>query len=214
LNVTIGCLHALYVVLGVLILWIALRAVAAGRLRLPIVFLLGASVLLLFLFNELELRTLRFQLASGREILTAIGFSYVSLRVVEILRAVADGRHPLPGIFSLINYLLPFRMLAAGPIQSIDHFMTQPAVPAAPTSLDVLRGSERVALGLFKKFVLATAIDEIFLNDFNDVGLSTLLEVQFFFSGFTSISAPIPISPSDSGDSWASTNRRTSTART
>ncbi len=61
--------------------------------------------------------------------LAAIGFSYVALRLVDVIRAVQEGRHRPPDLASTLNYLLPFHMLAAGPIQSYDQFVAQPGVP-------------------------------------------------------------------------------------
>ncbi|NNF16824.1 MAG: hypothetical protein HKN70_08745, partial [Gammaproteobacteria bacterium] len=114
-------------------------------------------------------------------VLSMIGFSYVALRAVDLLRAVVEKRHAPPDLFSLINYLLPFHMLAAGPIQAYDEFARQPAVPASLSPRDVLESVERITLGLFKKFVLAYAIQSIFLTDFEADGLYFFLEVQVFF---------------------------------
>ena len=57
------------------------------------------------------------------------------LRISAIDRHVAchlgtETRAP-PGPVDMLNYLMPFHMLAAGPIQAWDEFVAQPAVPPA-----------------------------------------------------------------------------------
>jgi D-alanyl-lipoteichoic acid acyltransferase DltB (MBOAT superfamily) len=111
-------------------------------------------------------------------VLAAIGFSYIALRVVDVSRAIADGRHPPPDLAATINYLLPFHMLAAGPIQSYDEFVQQSAVPPPLGASAALAAFERIAGGLFKKFVLANTIDQLFLTQFRSGGAYFLLEVQ------------------------------------
>ena len=115
-------------------------------------------------------------------IMTIIGFSYVVLRLYDLLRAVAEKRHSSPDIPSVINYLLPFHMLAAGPIQSYDDFVTQPAVPPAPNLRVCVIAAERISFGLFKKFVLANILNAIFLTGFRTDGIHFFIEVQVFFS--------------------------------
>src|SRR5262249_12038953 len=82
---------------------------------------------------------------------------------------------------STINYLLPFHMLAAGPIQAYDDFAQQPALPKLATLRDVLMGMERIAAGLFKKFVLAYCLQKLFLTDFHADGPYFLIELQVFY---------------------------------
>ena len=70
-------------------------------------------------------------------------------------------------------------MLAAGPIQSYDDFAAQPRRPAAARRrLGPLEAFERIAWGLFKKFVLANFIDRLFLTGFHATGPYSLLEMQ------------------------------------
>jgi alginate O-acetyltransferase complex protein AlgI len=80
-----------------------------------------------------------------------------------------------------MNYLLPFHMLAAGPIQSYDDFVDQPAVPPAPSAIRSLAAVERIAWGLFKKYIIANYIDRLFLTGFHARGAYFLLEVQLNF---------------------------------
>lgn len=132
------------------------------------------------------------------KILPAIGFSFVALRVAEIVRAIWEDRHPPPDFASFINYIVPFHMLAAGPIQAYDEFVTNANRFEKPTPRTVLAGAERIATGLLKKFVFAYAIREAFLTDFQVHGLYALVELPFFllwlyfdFSAYSDIAVGI-----------------------
>jgi alginate O-acetyltransferase complex protein AlgI len=162
-----------------LIAWLALKAGSnptGGHLALTA---LGAGALYLFIIHK----GVQFPGASSTafKILTAIGFSFVALRIVEIVRAVWEERHPPPDLPSFTNYIVPFHMLAAGPIQAYDEFVANADQIEKPSPRNVLAGAERIATGLLKKFVIAFAIREAFLTDFQAHGLYALVELQFFF---------------------------------
>jgi D-alanyl-lipoteichoic acid acyltransferase DltB (MBOAT superfamily) len=134
----------------------------------------------------------------ARGALVAIGFSYVLLRAIDMLRALAEGRHTVPTLDGAIAYLLPFHMLAAGPIQSYDEFRAQPAVPAPLTTATALDGMERIAAGLFKKFVVAQTLQLTLLTGFAADGPYLLLEAQAYciwvyldFSAYSDIAVGI-----------------------
>jgi hypothetical protein len=113
----------LYILGGVLACWLFLRWIGRrGASLLPVV-VGGATVLTLFFIHKLPHLGSRIGLSQAEIILAAIGFSYVALRLVDLGRAVIDGRHPPPDLALTINYLLPFHMLAAGPIQAYDDFI-------------------------------------------------------------------------------------------
>jgi alginate O-acetyltransferase complex protein AlgI len=167
----------------VLIAWLVLRAVQWRRLGILPLVAGGLVIAGLFLVHKLPANELyeserttelldSVGMSSDRvlplkSLMVAIGFSYVALRLVEVLRATQEGRHPAPDLPSLINYLLPFHMLAAGPIQAYSDFVAQPAVPPPLTAAGALGGVERIAHGLFKKYVLASFVDRVFLSGFD-----------------------------------------------
>jgi hypothetical protein len=168
--------------IGICTAWLLLRAVARRWLgKLPLA-LAGVTVLGLFLIHKIPAETLydsdrlkelldAVGLSGARvqplqAVLATIGFSYVALRLVDALRLAHEGRHPAPDLPSTVNYLLPFHMLAAGPIQAYADFVAQPAAPPAPSASDALRGVERIAQGLFKKYVLASLVDKTLLTGF------------------------------------------------
>lgn len=114
-------------------------------------------------------------------ILGMLGLSYLVLRVIELAVAVFEKRHPAPGIVDAVNYLIPFHMIAMGPIQSFDDFNREKDVVTAPLSFDeALQAVERIARGLFKKFVVAYFIDSLLLTGFQSDGWYLFFEIQVF----------------------------------
>ena len=170
------------IVAGVAFAWLVLRATQRGGWPGALAARLGlVLVLLLFLVHKLPHAARPSRTARFDTMLAGIGFSYVALRMIDVTRAVQEGRHDAPKLPSTINYLLPFHMLAAGPIQSYDEFVAQPAVPAPLGAAGAFGGMERIASGLFKKFVLANYLDRLFLTGFHAAGPYFLLEVQLNF---------------------------------
>lgn len=114
-------------------------------------------------------------------VLAMLGFSYLMLRVVELAVAVIEERHPAPDLIDTVNYLIPFHMVAMGPIQSYDEFAENKDVISEPLSFDeALKAVERIARGLFKKFVLAYFIDSLLLTGFQSDGWYLFFEIQVF----------------------------------
>ena len=142
------------VVAGLAIVW-ALLKLAEGRGRTAPIAVIAGATLGLFLVHKLPRSSALLGLGRLNPVLVTIGFSYLALRVYEVARAVYQKRHPAPDLIGTINYLVPFHMLASGPIQSYDEFVAEPPVPPAPTARHALVGVERIALGMFKKFVVA-----------------------------------------------------------
>lgn len=130
--------------------------------------------------------------------LATIGFSFVTLRIFDLVRAVYESHSRPPTYLETINYLLPFHMLAAGPIQSYADFLRQLSVPPSLTPIQAFLAVERIALGLFKKYVVALAIDRTFFTGFSIPGLYFVWEAQLFylwlfldFSGLSDIAVGI-----------------------
>lgn len=129
--------------------------------------------------------------------LMALGFSYLTLRGVYLVRGVWEGRFPVPSWLDTVSYLTPFSMLLAGPIQTYEEFRT--AFQRASQREDVLIGVERIADGLFKKFVLADGIQAVFLTDFSHPGWAfflleihlSFLRLYLDFSGYSDIAVGV-----------------------
>lgn len=169
------------VAVAIVVVWLSLRAMSGEWFRTRGAWLIGGTTLLLFVLHKRWDFAVELGLYQVNVILATIGFSYVSLRLVEVLRSVFEGRDPVPDLPDFINYLLPFHMLAAGPVQSYEDFLEQPAVPDALTPRRVLEAVERISGGLFKKYVLAYAVDRLFLTGFTSEGWAYFLETQFFY---------------------------------
>jgi D-alanyl-lipoteichoic acid acyltransferase DltB (MBOAT superfamily) len=154
-----------------------LRMVQAGYIRLPLA-AGGIAVLALFVLHKLPSAFATSGPLPLNSVLITIGFSYVALRLIDLARAVADGDYPAPDPIALINYALPFHMLAAGPIQAYTDFAGQPGVPLASTASTSLRSIDRLVGGLFKKYILANFIEKMFLTGFRADGPYFFLEAQ------------------------------------
>jgi D-alanyl-lipoteichoic acid acyltransferase DltB (MBOAT superfamily) len=114
-------------------------------------------------------------------LLRLVGYSYIALRLIELCRAMYEQRYDAPELAATLNYLIPFQMVAAGPIQSYDDFVLQPGEPRVLNAEAAMSGAQRIAHGVFKKFVLAFAIKKLFLTDFTVHGSYWILEAQMFF---------------------------------
>lgn len=116
-----------------------------------------------------------------RAALTALGFSYVALRMIDLLRTVAAGRKPPPTWIDAACYLLPLHMLAAGPIQAYEAFANQPPAPPRLDARGALDACERIVRGLFKSYVLASLVKQVLLTGFAADGAYFWLEVQLHY---------------------------------
>jgi D-alanyl-lipoteichoic acid acyltransferase DltB (MBOAT superfamily) len=179
-----------------LVAWLALKAGRNSKAGPLVLAAVGAGTLYLFVIHKgVELPGVNARLL---KVMSAISFSFIALRFVEVMRAVWEERHPPPDLPTFVNYIVPFHMLAAGPIQAYDEFAAQADGIEKPSPAIVLAGAERIATGLFKKFVIAFAIREAFLTDFQVHGPYELVELQFFvlwlyfdFSAYSDIAVGI-----------------------
>lgn len=194
-------LHGLvaYVVLAILVFHVMLRLIRGEAWPRAVTAIASVLLLALFVLNKSGVANLPGMPHGVPVVLTAVGFSFLALRAIEVVRANFERRHAPPDFVALVNYLIPFHMLAAGPIQAYDDFC-RPSQPAPIDKEVVLSGTEAIASGLFKKFVLAFAVQSIFLNDFNSNGVQLLFESMAFllwlyldFSAYSNIALGIGI---------------------
>jgi|GEM_PF-570439 len=149
----------------------------------------GAAVGLVALFalhKRHELAAGAPALAPALELARALGFSYVALRALELLRFCA--RPPAP--HALVGYLLPFHMLTAGPLLSYESFARAEGLAATAEEAGRetsaarwarwLDGGERVARGMVKKFIFADALAGVALTGFEARGVALWVEVNLF----------------------------------
>ena len=172
-------LHVLWVLLGLAGAWLVLRTLVFKSKRRSVALSGLIAALALFVLHKLPGLSDSLGVDKVNPLLLAVSYSYVLLRLIDAGRVIYEGARKPPDLISTINYLVPFHMLAAGPIQAFEDFSDQPPVPKPLTSIQALEGVERIALGLFKKYVIAYSIYNLFLRDgFHVTGPYMLFEVQ------------------------------------
>lgn len=127
-----------------------------------------------------------------------LGFSYIAFRLIGSLRDRAAGKLPAMTLREFITFVVFFPALISGPIDRADRFVKDLRAPFAFNLADATEGARRIAIGAFKKFVLADALALIALNEMNarqvfPGGWAWLLlyaftlRIFFDFAGYTDI---------------------------
>src|SRR5262249_14423214 len=99
--------------------------------------------------------------------LSWLGFSYLSFRLIHVLRDRAAGRLPAVAYSECLTYALFFPAYTAGPIDRVERFVKDERQPFMLDAQTVLDGGTRIALGVLKKFVLADSLALVALNATN-----------------------------------------------
>ena len=170
---------------------------------------LAVLILMVFLFlktNPLgEVASAWLRSASGQQVSLAsaldlrwLGFSYLAFRLLHTLRDHAAGKLPALSLRDYLTYAFFFPAYTAGPIDRVQRFSGDLAKPFTLTAAVLVQGGQRLALGVFKKFVLADGLALFALNEVNaqqtaSTGWLWLLlyaysfRIYFDFSGYTDI---------------------------
>ncbi len=98
-----------------------------------------------------------------------LGFSYLSFRLIHVLRDRALGRLPAVSLREFLTYAVFFPAFTAGPIDRLERFVKDERQPFALDAETLLAGGTRIVLGVLKKFVLADSLALIALNAANAV---------------------------------------------
>jgi len=136
-------------------------------------------------------------LASAIE-LQWLGFSYIAFRLLHIIRDKQAGRLPEIGLNEFVTYAVFFPSLAAGPIARIDQVLESIKQVKTKFSDSFWMGSQRILVGLFKKYMLADSLAIFALSSQNALqpigsfGAWILLyayslQIYLDFSGYTDI---------------------------
>ena len=146
-----------------------------------------------------------------------LGFSYIAFRLIHVLRdksrtpqstlsgSVRDKqleRLPELTLPEFATYVVFFPSLSAGPIDRAERFAQDLRTEFKLTQDDTLLAGQRLAIGLFKKFVVADALALIALNDALATQVRTTgwmwiilyaytFQIYFDFSGYTDIAIGI-----------------------
>ncbi len=127
-----------------------------------------------------------------------LGYSYLAFRLLHTIRDRQSGRLPDVTLGEYVTYVIFFPSFTVGPIERIERFIKGLRNPRQTFSVDLLEGSQRLAIGLFKKFVVADTLAMISLNATSATqaqstfGAWILLyayafQIYFDFSGYTDI---------------------------
>ena len=157
------------------------KILVKDRLRNVACLSLALLTAALFLLHKIPRLSAQSQAHAVANLLAIIGFSYVALRMVDLLRTVYERRAEPPSLPDTVNYLLPFHMLAAGPVQPYCDFARHSVPTPALSPIQALQAVERIAFGVFKKFVLAMLLQRVFLTGFTMPGWYMVWEAQVFY---------------------------------
>ncbi len=183
--VMVVCVHLLVLYWAVggtgtaLLLGALVTAYVALRVGSPTIALIAPALAVFIGFKLGTLPAIRS--VSGQELLAITGYSYVFLRWVDLVRTIRAGVAACPSPLDFIHYMIPFHMLSAGPIQTYRDYVDHPISCPPLTFHKGLSSTERIAKGLFKKFVLAHIIQSVCLTGFQAGPWYTVLELQLFF---------------------------------
>ncbi len=150
-------------------------------------------------FRTLDHRPIENALATD---LRWLGFSYIAFRLIHVLRDKQTKRLPELSLSEFATYVVFFPSLAAGPIDRAERFAQDLRKDCKLTTDETLSAGQRIALGLFKKFVIADALALIALNDALATQVRTTswmwiimyayaFQIYFDFSGYTDIAIGI-----------------------
>jgi len=131
-----------------------------------------------------------------------LGFSYIAFRLIHVLRDKQMERLPELTLSKFATYVIFFPALAAGPIDRAERFAKDLQKDFSLAQDGTLLAGQRIAIGLFKKFVIADALAMIALNDSLAVQVRTAswmwihlyayaFQIYFDFSGYTDIAIGI-----------------------
>jgi len=139
-----------------------------------------AIVFLMFLFAALKLPALTAWVSTQLRHLTGqdtalasaldirwLGFSYVAFRLIHTIRDRQSGKLAAYNLREYLTYIIFFPAFTAGPIDRIERFVRDLRQPGSLDAEPFMDGGKRLAIGLFKKFVLADSLALIALNPVN-----------------------------------------------
>ncbi|MEA3327008.1 MAG: MBOAT family O-acyltransferase [Chloroflexota bacterium] len=96
-----------------------------------------------------------------------LGFSYVSFRLIHTLIDRMKGRLNEIGLGELLVYTIFYPTVIAGPIDRLQRFRKDLLNPEPLSPGKMLQSGERLAVGLFRKFILADALGLIAISGTN-----------------------------------------------
>jgi alginate O-acetyltransferase complex protein AlgI len=127
-----------------------------------------------------------------------LGYSYIAFRILHTIRDRQTGRLPPVTLAEYVVYVIFFPALSAGPIDRIERFIGDLRKTPQRTAEDWGTSSQRIVMGLFKKFVIADGLSIMALNAINAPQIQSsgwgwimlyayAFQLFFDFSGYTDI---------------------------
>ncbi|MCC6568917.1 MAG: hypothetical protein IT315_06735, partial [Anaerolineales bacterium] len=173
---------------------------------LTLVIILLVAILLILKSPNLSLQlSVFFRALTNRPLDTAsaldlrwLGFSYISFRLIHVLRDKQTGRLPELSLPEFAAYVVFFPSLSAGPIDRAERFAGDLRAEFRLTQDETLLAGQRIVVGLFKKFVIADTLALVALNDSLAAQVhipgwmwfhlyAYAFQIYFDFSGYTDI---------------------------
>lgn len=127
-----------------------------------------------------------------------LGYSYLAFRLLHTIRDRQTGRLPDVTLGEYLTYVIFFPTFSVGPIERVERFIKGLREPKNSLHNDFLTGGQRLAVGLFKKFVVADTLAMVALNPVSATQAQTTFgawlllyfyafQIYFDFSGYTDI---------------------------
>jgi alginate O-acetyltransferase complex protein AlgI len=131
-----------------------------------------------------------------------LGFSYLAFRLIHVLRDRMTGRLPNCSLKDFVVYAIFFPAFLSGPIDRMERFHEDLYKPFSFSTNSLSSGGWRIAIGIFKKFVVADFLALVALNATNAAQISGAIgmwivlyayafRLYFDFSGYTDIAIGI-----------------------
>jgi len=123
--------------------------------------------------------------------LTWLGFSYLSFRLIHVLRDFQMGKLPTYTLAEFVTYALFFPTFTAGPIDRSQRFMEDLSKKQYDNDQqtiekkdNLIAGTQRIIIGIFKKFVLADTLALFALNEQNASQVSSSFWMWILLLGY------------------------------
>ncbi len=174
-------------------------ALSLGILALLLIFLVLKTPIL-SLYSSMGLRRLMAQdpaLAQSTD-LGWLGFSYVAFRLIHTLIDRMMGRLKDIQLDEYLVYTIFFPAFIAGPLDRLQRFRKDLDSPTPLNAQEVVKAGKRLAIGLFRKFILADSLAIIAISASNTSQVNSAgwlwlmlfaysLQLFFDFAGYTDI---------------------------
>ena len=133
-----------------------------------------------------------------------LGFSYIAFRLIGVLLDFRSGRlnRQQFGLGEFVTYVIFFPAFTAGPIDRAQRFIPELLDTKKLDSARLVEGVSRIAVGVFKKFVIADTLALVALNSDLITRLDTTwglwavlylyaFQIYFDFSGYSDVAIGI-----------------------